>query len=59
MGRQIQRQMLRDVWGPQAQEQSQYTRVYAHLRKKLADAGFNPTWIRTETGIGYRLVIPE
>jgi len=52
-----QRQLLREVWGPHAEEQSQYTRVYmTHLRRKLADAGFNPQHLRTEPGIGYRLL---
>ncbi|MCE9614238.1 MAG: response regulator [Lentisphaerae bacterium] len=52
-----QRQILRDVWGPQTQEQAQYTRVYVtHLRKKLAAAGLPASTITTEPGIGYRLV---
>lgn len=54
-----QRQLLREVWGPHAEEQSQYTRVYmTHLRRKLADAGFDPQQLRTEPGIGYRLLEP-
>jgi two-component system KDP operon response regulator KdpE len=50
-----QRQLLRDVWGPQAEEQTHYLRVYANLlRKKLGDL----LLIRNEPGIGYRLVEP-
>ena len=52
-----QRQILREVWGPQAEERGQYTRVYmTHLRKKLAAAGLTEELIRTEPGIGYRLL---
>ena len=52
-----QRQILREVWGPQAVERGQYTRVYmTHLRKKLAAAGLAEDRIRTEPGIGYRLL---
>lgn len=48
------KQLLRAVWGPQAEQQSNYLRVYAnHLRKKLEGSGLE---IRNEPGIGYRLV---
>ena len=51
------RQLLRDVWGPQSQEQSQYLRVYMnHLRKKIEADSSQPRLIKTETGIGYRLI---
>jgi two-component system, OmpR family, KDP operon response regulator KdpE len=47
------RQLLRAVWGPNAEEQSQYLRVYVtHLRKKI---GIDKL-IKTEAGIGYRLL---
>jgi two-component system KDP operon response regulator KdpE len=50
-----QRQLLREVWGPQAEDQTHYLRVYANLlRKKLGDL----LLIRNEPGIGYRLVEP-
>jgi two-component system KDP operon response regulator KdpE len=50
------RQLLREVWGPQAEEQSQYLRVYMnHLRKKLEPTPGSPRLIKTESGIGYRL----
>ena len=50
--------LLREIWGPKSEEQSQYLRVYAsQIRSKLADAGASPQLIRTETGVGYRLVI--
>ena len=51
--------LLRSVWGPAAETQSQYLRVYiTHLRRKL-EGGMNQRLIRTETGIGYRLLWPE
>jgi two-component system KDP operon response regulator KdpE len=50
-----QRQLLREVWGPNSEEQTHYLRVYANLlRKKLGDL----LLIRNEPGIGYRLVEP-
>lgn len=54
-----QKQLLREVWGPTAEEQSQYLRVYmTHLRKKLEPVGTREMFLRTESGIGYRLVMP-
>lgn len=50
-----QAQILRSVWGPQCEEQSQYLRVHlSHLRSKLTNAGAPSSLIKTETGIGYR-----
>jgi two-component system KDP operon response regulator KdpE len=52
----IQKHLLREVWGPQAEQQSQYLRVHmTHVRRKLADAGLQKACIKTEAGIGYRL----
>jgi two-component system KDP operon response regulator KdpE len=51
----IQRQLLREVWGPQGDGQTHYLRVYAnHLRKKLG----RKLVILNEPGIGYRLLVP-
>lgn len=51
------RQLLREVWGPQAEEHSQYLRVYMnHLRKKIEPEPSNPQFLQTESGIGYRLM---
>jgi len=53
------KQLLREVWGPNAEEQSQYLRVYmTHLRKKLEPGNGHEKLLRTESGIGYRLVPP-
>jgi two-component system, OmpR family, KDP operon response regulator KdpE len=54
------KQLLREVWGPNAEEQSQYLRVYmTHLRKKIEISEAREKLLRTESGIGYRLVIPS
>jgi two-component system KDP operon response regulator KdpE len=51
-------QILREVWGPNYVDQTQYLRVYmAHLREKLEAEPAKPTLFLTEPGIGYRLVI--
>jgi len=51
-----QRQILTEVWGPNAVEQTHYLRVYAaHLREKLEADPARPELILTEPGVGYRL----
>jgi two-component system KDP operon response regulator KdpE len=52
-----QRQILTEVWGPNAVEQTHYLRVYAaHLREKLEADPARPELILTEPGVGYRLL---
>lgn len=54
------RQLLTEVWGPKAVEQTHYLRVHiAHLREKLEDVPGQHDFIRTEPGIGYRFVLRE
>jgi two-component system KDP operon response regulator KdpE len=54
------RQLLTEVWGPRAVEQTHYLRVHiAHLREKLEADPSQPDFICTESGIGYRLVLRE
>ena len=49
--------LLRELWGPNAADQTQYLRVYmAHLRQKLEEKPNTPVFFKTESGIGYRLV---
>ena len=49
--------ILREIWGPKSGEQSQYLRVYiSQLRSKLSAAGAPKSLIKTESGVGYRLV---
>ncbi|MDB6036175.1 MAG: kdpE [Verrucomicrobiales bacterium] len=51
------RQLLTDIWGPKAAEQSTYLRVHiAHLREKIEDDSSRPQLILTESGVGYRLI---
>jgi len=51
------RQLLREVWGPAFEAQTQYLRVHMQqLRKKLEDVPANPRYLRTEPGVGYRLI---
>jgi two-component system KDP operon response regulator KdpE len=50
------RQLLQEVWGPNAIAQTHYLRVYvAHLREKLELDPAKPELILTEPGVGYRL----
>jgi two-component system KDP operon response regulator KdpE len=54
------RQLLTEVWGPNAVEQTHYLRVHvAHLREKLEVSAAQPEFIRTEPGVGYRFVDRE
>ena len=53
-----QRQLLREVWGPNAVEHSHYLRIYmGHLRQKLENDPARPRHFITETGIGYRFML--
>ncbi|MEW5769124.1 MAG: two-component system response regulator KdpE [Pseudomonadota bacterium] len=52
------RQILREVWGPSHGQDAHYLRVYmSGLRQKLEVDKTRPRYLRTETGIGYRLVV--
>jgi two-component system KDP operon response regulator KdpE len=52
-----QRFLLREVWGPNAESQSHYLRVYvSRLREKLEADVNKPALLLTEPGIGYRLM---
>lgn len=54
------RHILREVWGPNAEEQTHYLRVYiAHLREKTELEPSSPRLIVTEPGVGYRLMHEE
>ncbi|WP_337841814.1 response regulator [Rheinheimera sp.] len=53
-----QTQLLEQVWGPSHKEDSHYLRiVISHLRQKLGDDPTEPHYLKTEAGIGYRLVL--
>jgi len=52
-----QRQLLREVWGPDHVEHPHYLRVYMkQLREKIEPDPAQPRHLLTETGVGYRLV---
>jgi len=49
------RQILRDIWGPKAEGQTHYLRVYMdRLRRKLEDDPRRPKFLNTVLGVGYR-----
>ncbi len=49
------RQLLRDIWGPNAEEQTHYLRVYVdRLRRKLEQDQKHPRLFKTVPGVGYR-----
>lgn len=50
------RHILREVWGPAHESDTQYLRVYiGQLRAKIEDDPANPAVILTEPGVGYRI----
>jgi two-component system, OmpR family, KDP operon response regulator KdpE len=54
------RQILRTVWGPAHQEDTQYLRVFiGQLRGKIEEDSSAPKLVQTEPGIGYRLIADE
>ena len=54
------RQILKEVWGENAAEQTHYLRVYvARLREKIEPDPSHPVLLITEPGIGYRLITTE
>jgi two-component system KDP operon response regulator KdpE len=49
-------QLLKEVWGPMSQNQTQYLRVYiGHLRQKIEENPARPQILLTESGVGYRM----
>ena len=49
-------QLLREVWGPNHANDTQYLRVYmGQLRHKLEKIPAQPRYLVTEPGVGYRL----
>ena len=50
-------QLLRELWGPKFEESTHYLRVHmTHLRQKIEADSHHPRHLKTESGIGYRLV---
>jgi two-component system KDP operon response regulator KdpE len=51
--------LLREVWGPAYQEESNYLHVHvSHLRRKIEPDPARPRYILNQPGIGYRMVDP-
>ena len=56
----MQRQLIREVWGPERQDDSRSLRVcIKNLRAKLEPDPRQPRYLLTETGLGYRLRADE
>lgn len=50
-------QLLRELWGPNHQEDTHYLRILVgKLRQKLGDDASAPRWIATEPGVGLRFL---
>jgi two-component system KDP operon response regulator KdpE len=50
-------QILRELWGANAEDSTHYLRVYmTHLRQKLEPEPRAPKFLQTESGVGYRLI---
>jgi two-component system KDP operon response regulator KdpE len=55
-----QTQLLKEVWGPQYGEETNYLRVFmAQLRRKLEPQPSKPRYFITEPGMGYRFEPPS
>jgi two-component system KDP operon response regulator KdpE len=52
--------LLQEVWGPEYGDEDHYLHVYvARLRKKIERDPQNPRYLRTEPGVGYRLLTDD
>ena len=52
--------ILRAIWGPAFQEESNYLHVHvSHLRRKLEPDPARPRYLLNQAGVGYRLVDPS
>lgn len=55
-----QAQLLKEVWGPQYGEETNYLRVFmAQIRRKLEPQPAKPRYFITEPGMGYRFELPS
>jgi two-component system KDP operon response regulator KdpE len=51
--------ILREIWGPAYQEESNYLHVYtSHLRRKIEPDPARPRYLLNHPGVGYRFVNP-
>ncbi|WP_323804617.1 winged helix-turn-helix domain-containing protein [Bifidobacterium pullorum] len=52
--------LLTEIWGSEHINDSGYLRLYiSQLRKKIEADPSHPKYLKTETGMGYRLDLPE
>ena len=52
--------LLREVWGPAFQEESNYLHVHvSHLRRKIEPDPARPRYLLNQAGVGYRIVDPN
>jgi two-component system KDP operon response regulator KdpE len=52
--------ILRAIWGPAFQEESNYLHVHvSHLRRKIEPDPTRPRYLLNQAGVGYRLVDPS
>jgi two-component system KDP operon response regulator KdpE len=52
--------ILRAIWGPAYQEESNYLHVHvSHLRRKIEPDPARPRYLLNQAGVGYRLVDPQ
>ena len=52
-------QLLREVWGPEYETETNYARVFmAQIRQKLEPEPTRPRYFITETGMGFRFLVP-
>jgi two-component system, OmpR family, KDP operon response regulator KdpE len=52
--------ILRAIWGPAFQEESNYLHVHvSHLRRKIEPDPARPRYVLNQAGVGYRLVEPS
>lgn len=55
-----QRQLVREVWGPDREADMRSLRVFVkHIREKIEPNPSQPRYLVTEAGVGYRLVVPQ
>ncbi|MGR9108851.1 MAG: response regulator [Gammaproteobacteria bacterium] len=55
-----QTQLMQEIWGTYHRNDTHYLRiVVSHLRQKLGEDPTEPEYIRTEAGVGYRLVFTD
>lgn len=51
--------LLKEVWGPAYTDSTHTLRVHmAGIRQKIEPDAAHPKYLRTETGVGYRLLVP-